>query len=394
MKKIATGIYYNEKTKKYFINYWDIDSVARRRMVKGATCLADAQKALAEKKLELMKLRDEPHLTASEKKVKELDEDRHLETIDEVAELYFNANLSKGVDAQRKRYEKWIRPTMGSVVHPMSKDELSEFRNWLIGSEVKRGSVSMPMANKTINIIVTLLGSILKWSDEEGYALYPKGVPKLKSRLALDNDRQRTLSLDEADMLFESLDYNAKGVPKHKRSVMFRNYLVVSIGLYTGARPASYLDLRVKDIFMGSSDYGKQIPVQLKFTNRKGAKAYEIPVLPELVPVLEMALAGGFDRGILSPNDKLIKSSYSAIQQSLGVVFDRLFNVGLDGYDMLNKVSLYTLRHSAATILYRATGNIYLVSQMLGHHSVVTTQRYIKTSVDMLADGMAKGLSR
>lgn len=49
-----------------------------------------------------------------------------------------------------------------------------------------------------------------------------------------------------------------------------------------------------------------------------------------------------------------------------------------------------TLRHTAATRLLRATGNLILVQRFLGHASVATTQVYTHLMIDDLAEGLAR----
>jgi site-specific recombinase XerC len=50
-----------------------------------------------------------------------------------------------------------------------------------------------------------------------------------------------------------------------------------------------------------------------------------------------------------------------------------------------SELVLYSARHSFATDLLDQTGNIKLVSDVLGHESVVTTQKYLHPSMKNLA---------
>jgi len=209
---------------------------------------------------------------------------------------------------------------------------------------------------------------------------YPNGVPSV-TRLKVDNDRQRVLSTSEIELLLAELDVTT--CPRHKRDIVRRNRLVVLLGLYTGARPTSYLGLRVKDVVCDDSG----VPLRVKFSAKKGASSYEVPVADKLRGILGGALFNS-DGTAKKADELVVTSSYSAIQQSLGAVFDRLFNSGLKGYDQKNKVSLYTLRHSSASLMLEATGDIYRVSKLLGHSSVVTTQRYAKITDKSLEEGI------
>jgi integrase len=56
--------------------------------------------------------------------------------------------------------------------------------------------------------------------------------------------------------------------------------------------------------------------------------------------------------------------------------------------DRIKKVTSHTLRHTAATLLYQKTKDIYAVSKVLNHHSVKVTERYAKYDMpdDLLDD--------
>ena len=55
------------------------------------------------------------------------------------------------------------------------------------------------------------------------------------------------------------------------------------------------------------------------------------------------------------------------------------------------KVRLYDLRHSFGTELFRVTGNLALVAEMLDHSSLAMTKRYALGAVsDVLKGGMQK----
>ncbi len=366
IKTNYTGIW--EKDGKFFMTYWDIDGKSRRKWVRGAKTAKEAKRSLDEMKHQIADQRDG-------KVAMPIDKSVACDTLDILADRFFELRDTKGNEADKGRYKKWVSKKIGSNKHPITQLELEAYRKWLRNQSVSRGEEQMSIAPKTVNIIMGLIGSILKWGVGAKLVLYPNGIPSMK-RLPIDNDRERVLSKDEIGRLLNELD--TRDVPSHKRDVVRRNRLVILLGLYTGARPVSYLALRAKDIVLDD----KGVPMRIKFSARKGAKAYEVPVAEKLKKDLEVAL---LDKGV---DDVIINSSYSAIQQSLGFVFDRLFNKGVKGYDVRHKVSLYTLRHSSASLMLEATGDIYKVSKLLGHSSVVTTQRYAKHTDKALEDGI------
>jgi integrase len=361
------GVYVSDKG-KFYVNYWDLSKVSRRKLAKGASSAKEAHRMLNTIKAELDGMRDGTVAMPIPK-------DMISETLGDLASKFFALRDTKGNKADMGRWAKWVEPSMGNIKHPVGKLQIQAFQKLLKASKVKRGEIEMPMAPKTVNIIMNLVTSVLKWGVASDIVRYPLGVPTIE-KLVVDNDRERVLSSDEVEKLLNELD--TVNCPPHKREVIRRNRLIVLLGLYTGARPVSYLGLRAKDIVVDSN----AIPKRIKFPATKGAKAYEIPVADKLAKSLSVALLD------LKPDDKLFNNSYSAIQQSIGFVFDRLFNKGVASYDIRHKVSLYTLRHSSATLMLEATGDIYKVSKLLGHSDVKTTQRYAKVTDESLLEGV------
>jgi len=357
---------------KYYINYWDLAKVSRRKLAKGATTAKEALRVLNDIKAEMADMREGVVAMPIPK-------DLECKTLESLAVQFFNLRDTKGNKADMGRWAKWVEPNIGGLKHPLNRLQIQAFQKFLRGSTVTRGTgsdkVEKPIAPKTVNIIMNLVTSVLKWGVNVDVVRYPMGIPTV-DKLEVDNDRERVLTKGEIEVLLEELD--TKACPKHKREVVRRNKLIVLLGLYTGARPISYLGLRAKDIVV--DDKGK--PTRIRFPATKGAKAYEIPVADKLVLGLEVALLD------LKPDDKLFNRSYSAIQQSIQFVFDRLFNKDIASYDIRHKVSLYTLRHSSATLMLEATSDIYRVSKLLGHSDVKTTKRYAKVTDDSLVEGI------
>ena len=364
-KTAYSGVY--KKGDKFFINYWSLEGKSKRVWAKTAKTAKEALRVLNETKAEIADMR-------AGTVAKPIASDVAVDTVEELASIFFSRRDTKGNEADKSRWERWVKPHLGGVRHPVSLGQIEEYRKWLRVQKAERSS--QPIAPKTVNIIMSLINSVLSYGVKADVVRYPLGVPKLK-RLPIDNDRERVLSKEEADKLLEEIE---KGRIKE---VVARNRAVVMLALYTGARPTSYLGLRVKDITCDTDG----VPLSIRFSAKKGADSYTIPVADKLKGVLARLM---FDESANAkkPNELLISSSYSAIQQSLGVIFDRLFNAGLKGYDVKHKVSLYTLRHTSASLMLEATGDIYKVSKLLGHKSVVTTQRYAKVGADSLLDGI------
>ena len=98
------------------------------------------------------------------------------------------------------------------------------------------------------------------------------------------------------------------------------------------------------------------------------------------------------DREKLLKNDNCEALFISAKQQRIGVntIRDMLKKYT---YNIDKKITPHKLRSTAATNLYDATGDIYLVADVLGHHNIQNTKRYAKVSnskKEFAADTLSK----
>ena len=368
-KTSVASVYLSDKG-KYYVNYKDAEGVSRRKLAKGATTVSEAKRILQDFINEANDMRTKViPMDISRANLKD------FKTLNDLADKFFELRHTKNNKADKGRYLKWVAPYLGQAKHPISELQLLEFQNLLRDSLVHRGEVAMPMSAKTVNIIVNLATSVISWGIDLKLVRYAEGCPKV-AKLLVDNERQRVLNVTEIEKLLAELD-PSKAKP-HLRDVVKRNKLIVMLGLFTGARPVSYLNLRKSDIVVDSDGY----PQHIHFSARKGAKAYTVPVADDLKAILGSWIVD------LKDNDLLFTWSYSSIQQSIGRVFDKLFNADVASYDIKNKVSLYTLRHSGATLIYNNTGDIHLVSSLLGHSNGKMATRYTKMGNATLTNGV------
>ncbi len=369
------GVYLSDKG-RYYINFKDLDGVSKRR-VTSAGSAKEAKRLLDEKKHEISDMKDG--------KISAVNVDRSVDTIDMLADVFFDLRTTKGNTVDKNRYMKWVSPIVGGIKHPISLLEMERLQREIADSKVngtkKDGKAERDIAPATVNDIMTLLVGMLRWGVKRRLVLYVDGVP-VTDKLAVDNERERVLTMDEVEILLDRLD--TRKAKLNMREIVRRNRLAVLLGLYTGSRPIHYLNLQAKDIVLDNEG----TPVRIMFGALKGAKAYSVPVSNKLKKALSIALEGGLGRDKLVGDDKIFESGYEAVRKSLGKVLNGLFNDGVPTYDVKHRVSLYTLRHSAASFMLEATGDIYLCSKLLGHNSVKTTQRYAKVTDKSLLAGI------
>ncbi len=376
LKSLGHGISKSDKG-IYYLNFKDIEGVSRRRKC-NAKSLPEAKRLLQDIKNEISDLKS-GRIMPIETDVVDMPS-----SLDELAVKYFeltNRNKDEVLARQNvRRYENWIKPSMGGKKLPISSIEVLEFQNRLIDSYVVKGDSRTLMATATVNLVMSLFKTVVNWGVR--HKLVSGDMVDVR-KLEVSNNRERVLSSDDVSLLFDRLREDvAKAKPSRAggmsrgsstKEIALRNLVVCGLGLYTGARPASYIGLRKSDIRVDEDGY----PTYIYYAERKGGKPIVAPVHEGL-----RAMLGGYLESLRG--DRLFEVSYNSIKRSLSGILDELFNEGLDSHDTANRVSLYTLRHTFATRMLEATGDIYAVSSVLGHRQIETTKRYAKQSNESL----------
>lgn len=175
-----------------------------------------------------------------------------------------------------------------------------------------------------------------------------------------ENTRDRILTEEERDRLMLA----CKKVPYL--------YTAILIALDTGLRKKSFLSLMWKDV-----DFKENILTK----EGKGCKVHRIPITGRVREQLLRHRASGQLRSLyvfpspLNPQTHLkdIRKSFQSACKSAN----------------LNNVNLHDLRRSFATSMLRATKDLSLVQDLLGHSSIETTRRvYAHVLDDHKRDGV------
>jgi integrase len=286
-------------------------------------------------------------------------------TLDELADMFFNQRSTANNPKDKRKYELHISPILGSMnIHKVQKNHLQKLQDELEVKQIQVAANSEIMVTpsaKTVNTIIDLTYFILNWAYNENHIKLP--VPKLK-KIKLDNARDRILSDDEMQLLFDSIDADA--------------LMLVKLMYYTGVRPESALRLKVSDIANN----------HIHISSIKKQEAHKIPISSKLKSALEPFIFGlDKDDYIISQSSK--EPSYGTLHRRLGRVFLKLFNEGLDHKaDMKQWVSLYTLRHTSLTNIYKHTKDVFLTQKIANHSDIRMTQRYAKVNDEQKIDAM------
>ncbi len=325
------------KVTGYYISYRDAESKSCKHSIEALT-RDDALLQLNQIKAEVKRAKARGENVKARRK---------SYTIDELSAIYFidkTSNINN--KNEKKRYALHVAPVVGDI-------KATE----LLPRHVVAIQESMTLAPKSINLATDLLraiiGNALTNNDihRDGYTMH-----KYK-KLDVDNRVERTLNPDEIQALIDGIEK-----PRLK--------LFIVMAYFTAQRPESLLRLQVKNI----SD------THIKISAIKKQKSHSIKIHDKVRPLLDAWMA---DNGLKSDdyiffgaNGKHKGISYERLQKETSDLFEP-FNIGLDFKEDRKKwVSLYTLRHSAATQMLRNTNSLKAVGKVLNHSDQRVTQRY------------------
>ncbi len=308
---------------------------------------------------------DEPNFIKKRRIVKKL-------LLEEVAVKYFEEYKTRAKPEiyleSYKKYVNKIKPTFGHL--PIVEIKKEMLVNWLKSFEKTYKQASINSYHATLKAIINY--GIKNFDEIESFANPAQKI----SIKAPENERERVLSTQEINHIFECLAHKPKAL------------LFISIALGTGARPKAILNTQKKDI-----DTTNQM---ITFGALKKGKRYSVPLMDELYEMLMERVADlKNDDFIFHPdNPKTIPSkalTYEGIKNQIQPTLNELFNQDLDANDRKYRVTLYTFRHTFATHLVKNPNiNLLDVKKLMSHSRLQMTERYAKVE---LHEGTKNALS-
>ena len=157
-----------------------------------------------------------------------------------------------------------------------------------------------------------------------------------------------------------------------------RNRSMFMLGVSCGARISELLALTIKDVWQNEA-----VVTDIQFSKHivKGKEhARTVPLNTDgqkaIAELINWYRSKGFAEKYLAPDAALFQSRISnqpVSRKSAHTVLKNAFErAGLNG-----KLATHSLRKSFAQRLYDQTGDIFIIKEMLGHRSTVTTQKYL-----------------
>lgn len=236
---------------------------------------------------------------------------------------------------------------------------------------------------RTINIRLAVIRRWWKWAATRRYVRADQDPTVMWRAVKAEPDTLTRVKLDEFATLFSACDN-------------VYHEALIAMGLYTFMRASEMSSLRVSDLDFAQS--------RIHVTRHKTKDTDSLPMAVELEVVLRRYLAWYEDRATTTPGAYLFPIRVGQGQNAEGVLsWD---DAGLDVYRPLSStyitrqvtrilrnagltdrhVGAHTLRRSGATALYHSlvargvADAMEIVSSMLGHKSIATTEAYLGTN--------------
>ena len=165
-----------------------------------------------------------------------------------------------------------------------------------------------------------------------------------------------------------------------------RNRSLFMIGVSVGGRISELLALKVGDVWQNNKPVG-----DLLFDRnivKGGEVSRAVPVNVDGRQAIEDLIAWHAELyGGLDPKRRLFPSRKGqGLQPMTRISAHRSLKPAFEAAGLNGKLSTHSLRKSYAQHLYEQTNDIYVVQEMLGHKSVVTTQQYLGVNYASVRD--------
>lgn len=183
------------------------------------------------------------------------------------------------------------------------------------------------------------------------------------------------LERHEIDKILNAAE-DGEGMSKHQRKILLntraRDVAILSLLLGTGIRVSECVGLNLKDVDFDSNAFT---------VTRKGGNQAILYFNDDVKEALQYYVEGE-RKALLSRTQKLNVPDEEALFLSLQVkricvrAVENLVKKYAAVAAPLKKISPHKLRSTYGTNLYRATGDIYMVADVLGHRDVNTTKKH------------------
>ena len=250
---------------------------------------------------------------------------------------------------------------------PISRISVSDMRAWM-ASERARGVAARSLARQ-----LSAVKTFYRWlSDREGFeptAVLSTRAPKFQKKLP------RPLAMDAATAMIDTVELQSQ-----TSWIAARDSAVVTLLYGCGLRISEALSLTGRDA---------PLPATLRIIG-KGGKERVVPVIPAARQAVDAYLdAAPFETTAIDPlfrgarggalNPRMVQKVMERARHQLGLPAT---------------ATPHAMRHSFATHLLSAGGDLRSIQELLGHASLSTTQAYTAVDTAHLMDVYTKAHPR
>ena len=365
---------HDKKTIAYYVMYRDLENKPKK-IKSDATNKDDALKILNDIKAKLLKDRKEIKRDSSLLHQKIMNNNLSL---DDVAKLYFPTKTAKSTDMIESSYNRLVSPTLGQIkIKKIKTEDIKDLSNILKNTPSRQGT---PLNPRTIKKVISELRALFNWAIKQAYI--DKNPVIVKEIIKVDrNEPGRVLSDEELEKLWNLDEFVIRP----------RLFLFLRTCYHTGARPSGVLTIQVKHINFSKGT--------IHIRAMKQGKPYEARVGKELLDLLKDWIKKHdlkhdnfifypiqlYKRAKTDKEKQEIKNTavkYGRYSESLRIIFDRHFNQDIGTYDLAYRVTVYTMRRTAATKVYKKFGIVH-AKRFLNHTEIDTTMKYLNIEDDM-----------
>jgi len=381
----------DKKTIAFYIDYRDIEG-KRKKLKTDAKNKDEALATLRTKNSEVAKVKE--LIEKGEAKLEQKILNKAL-TLDELAQIFHAQRTNIQAKTDERKYHNHISPILGKLkIAKIDIPQIKKLKDYLDEKGQIRHKIIKTLDNKknktiqekvklsanTVKDIIEYLRVIFNWAIEENYIEKNPVIVKKIANQTEDSEPGRVLTDDELETL-----WNLPALAMNDRL-----YLFLKTCYFTGARPAGVIDIQVKHINFTTK--------KIKIRAMKKGKSYEASIGDELLDLLKDWIIKHqliHDNFIFYPIQSYMRANtkaeqeacknkpanYAGYQRLLRQIFDPVFNIGIDSYDRMYRVTVYTMRRTAGTKIYKSYGIVH-AKKFLNHTDIKTTMHYLNVEDD------------
>ena len=267
-------------------------------------------------------------------------------TFAEMADLYLE-KYSK-VNKKSWKTSDWVylrrlKPYFGKyLLSKISPEIVEEYKSERLSTGIKKCS-----ANREVSCLRKIFNVAIDW----GYAS-DNPVRRVKLYSERENIRERFLEEDDEEPRLIAVS------PPHLESM-------IMVALHTGMRKSEVLNLKRSNV-----DFDNRL---ISIKESKSGKERKIPINSALNGLLyALKSQNGHSEYVFT--NPVTGMPYRDIKRSFGTACE---NAGIED------LRFHDLRHTFATRLVRRGVDLVIVKELMGHASIVTTQRYLHSQADV-----------